>query len=121
MMVGASGGFEGFDQLIRWVAVGIESIAIGIIVVGAITTTIIFLVRVIKEGSPGRLLSEIPQRFWQGHPAGSGISHCFRYRRHGGGWPHLPGSGDIGAFGSNPNLPEFFPGTGDHRTLALAN
>ena len=51
MMVGAGGGFEGFDQSIRWVAVGIESIAIGIIVVGAITTTVIFLVRVIKEGA----------------------------------------------------------------------
>ena len=51
MMVGSSGGFEGFDQVIKWVAVGIESIAIGIIVAGAITTTIIFLVRVIKEGA----------------------------------------------------------------------
>ena len=51
MMVGSSGGFEGFDQVIKWVAVGIESIAIGIIVVGAITTTVIFVVRVIKEGA----------------------------------------------------------------------
>jgi uncharacterized membrane protein len=50
-MVGAGGGYEGFDQSIRWVAVGIESIAIGIIVVGAITTTLVFLVRVIKEGA----------------------------------------------------------------------
>jgi len=50
-MVGAGKGFEGFDQLIKWVAVGIEAIAIGIIVVGAITTTIIFLVRIIKEGA----------------------------------------------------------------------
>jgi len=50
-MLGASGGFDGFDQLIKWVAVGIEAIAIGIIVAGAITTTIIFLVRVIKEGA----------------------------------------------------------------------
>jgi uncharacterized membrane protein len=50
-MVGAGKGFEGFDQSIKWVAVGIESIAIGIIVVGAITTTLIFLVRVIKEGA----------------------------------------------------------------------
>jgi uncharacterized membrane protein len=51
MMVGSSVGFEGFDQSIKWVAVGIEAIAIGIIVVGAITTTIIFLVRIIKEGA----------------------------------------------------------------------
>jgi uncharacterized membrane protein len=51
MMVGASKGFEGFDQSITWVAMGIESIAIGIIVVGAIATTVIFLVRVIKEGA----------------------------------------------------------------------
>ena len=50
-MVGAGKGFDGFDQLIKWVAVGIEAIAIGIIVVGAITTTIIFLVRIIKEGA----------------------------------------------------------------------
>ena len=50
-MVGAGKGFEGFDQLIKWVAVGIEVIAIGIIVVGAITTTIIFLVRIIREGA----------------------------------------------------------------------
>ena len=51
MMVGSSVGIQGFDQSIKWVAVGIESIAIGIIVVGAITTTIIFVVRVIKEGT----------------------------------------------------------------------
>jgi uncharacterized membrane protein len=51
MMVGSTGGFTGFDQLIKWVAVGIEAIAIGIIVVGAITTTIIFLVGIIKEGA----------------------------------------------------------------------
>ena len=50
-MVGAGKGFEGFDQLIKWVAVGIEAIAIGIIVVGAITTTVIFLVRIIREGA----------------------------------------------------------------------
>jgi uncharacterized membrane protein len=51
MMVGAGRGFEGFDQSIKWVAVGIESIAIGIIVVGAITTTLMFIWRVIQEGS----------------------------------------------------------------------
>ena len=50
-MVGSSGGFDGFDQVIKWVAVGIESIAIGIIVAGAIATTVTFLVRVIKEGA----------------------------------------------------------------------
>jgi uncharacterized membrane protein len=50
-MVGAGKGFEGFDQLIKWVAMGIEAIAIGIIVVDAITTTIIFLVRIIREGA----------------------------------------------------------------------
>ena len=50
-MVGAGKGFEGFDQLIKWVAVGIEAIAIGIIVVGAIATTIVFLLRIIKEGA----------------------------------------------------------------------
>ncbi len=50
-MVGAGKGFEGFDQSIRWVAVGIESIAIAIIVVGAITTTLIFLVQIFKEGT----------------------------------------------------------------------
>jgi len=59
MMVGAGRGFEGFDQLIKWVAVGIESIAIGIIVVGAITTTFVFLARVIKE----RALEECYRRF----------------------------------------------------------
>ena len=32
-MVGTGKGFEGFDQSIGWVALGIESIAIGIIVV----------------------------------------------------------------------------------------
>jgi uncharacterized membrane protein len=50
-MVGSSGGFDGFDQVIKWVAVGIESIAIGIIVAGAIATTVTFLVQVIKEGA----------------------------------------------------------------------
>ncbi len=49
-MVGAGRGFEGFDQSIKWVAVGIESIAIGIIVLGAIITTITFIWRVIQAG-----------------------------------------------------------------------
>ncbi len=51
MMIGSSIGIQGFDQSIKWVAIGIESIAIGIIVVGAITTTIVFLLRLIKEGA----------------------------------------------------------------------
>ncbi len=51
MMVGAGKGFEGFDQSIKWVAVGIEAIAIGIIVLGAIITTSIFVWRAIQEGS----------------------------------------------------------------------
>ncbi len=51
MMVGAGRGFEGFDQSIKWVAVGIESIAIGIIVLGAIITTIFFIYRIIRKGS----------------------------------------------------------------------
>lgn len=50
-MVGAGKGFEGFDQSVKWVAVGIESIAIGIIVLGALATTLIFLWRVIQEGA----------------------------------------------------------------------
>jgi uncharacterized membrane protein len=50
-MVGSSKSFEGFDQAIEWVAVGIESIAIGIIVLGAIITTSVFIWRVIQEGS----------------------------------------------------------------------
>ena len=50
-MIGSNLGFQGFDQSIKWVAVGIESIAIGIIVVGVITTTIVFLLRVIQEGA----------------------------------------------------------------------
>ncbi|MFZ5450027.1 MAG: DUF1622 domain-containing protein [Thermodesulfobacteriota bacterium] len=51
MMVVAGKGFEGFDQSIKWVAVGIESIAIGIIMLGAIITTLVFTWRVIQEGS----------------------------------------------------------------------
>jgi uncharacterized membrane protein len=51
MMVGAGRGFAGFDQSVKWVAVGIESIAIGIIVLGAIITTVIFIWRVIQEGT----------------------------------------------------------------------
>jgi uncharacterized membrane protein len=59
MMVGSSVGFEGIDQSMKWVAVGIEAIAIGIIVVGAITTTIVFLVRISRKGA----LDECYRRF----------------------------------------------------------
>jgi uncharacterized membrane protein len=51
MMVAVGRGFEGFDQSIKWVAVGIESIAIGIIVLGTIITTFSFIWRVIQEGT----------------------------------------------------------------------
>ncbi|MFI5354157.1 MAG: DUF1622 domain-containing protein [Desulfobaccales bacterium] len=44
-------GFEGFHQAIRWVAGGIEVLAVAIIVLGAIVTTIQFLLRLIKEGA----------------------------------------------------------------------
>jgi uncharacterized membrane protein len=50
-MVGAVKGFEGFDKSMELIAVGIESIAIGIIVLGAIITTIIFIWQVIQSGS----------------------------------------------------------------------
>ncbi|MCL4501939.1 MAG: DUF1622 domain-containing protein [Deltaproteobacteria bacterium] len=44
-------GFEGFDQAIRWVGVGIEALAVAIIVFGAIVTTVQFLLRLSKEGA----------------------------------------------------------------------
>ena len=50
-MILASKGLTGFDQGVKWVALGIESLAIAIIVVGAILTTTIFVMRAIKEGS----------------------------------------------------------------------
>ena len=50
-MISSTKGFIGFDQVIMWVAVGIECIAIAIIVIGAIMTTALFILRVIKEGS----------------------------------------------------------------------
>lgn len=58
-MVGSIRGFEGFGQFIKWVALGIESIAIVIIVMGAIITTLVFFLRVIKEGA----LEESYRRF----------------------------------------------------------
>jgi uncharacterized membrane protein len=50
-MISMAKGFEGFDQAIRWVAVGIEALAIAIVVLGAIVATIQFLLRLIKEGA----------------------------------------------------------------------
>ena len=50
-MIGSNIGFQGLDQSIKWVGVGIEYLAIGIIVVGVITTSIVFLLRLIKEGA----------------------------------------------------------------------
>jgi hypothetical protein len=51
LMVGVVRGLAGFEQSIKWVAVGIESIVIGIIVLGTIITTIIFIWRVIQAGT----------------------------------------------------------------------
>jgi uncharacterized membrane protein len=59
MMISANKGFAGFEQWVKWVAVGIECIAIAIIVLGAIMTTAIFILRAIKEGS----LDECYRRF----------------------------------------------------------
>ncbi|MFI5332373.1 MAG: DUF1622 domain-containing protein [Desulfobaccales bacterium] len=50
-MIPMAKGFEGFHQAIRWVAGGIEVLAVAIIVLGAIVTTIQFLLRLIKEGA----------------------------------------------------------------------
>jgi uncharacterized membrane protein len=50
-MISMAKGFAGFDQAIRWVAVGIEALAIAIIVLGAVATTIQFLRRLSKEGA----------------------------------------------------------------------
>lgn len=50
-MISMAKGFEGFDQAIRWVAGGIEALAVAIIVLGAIVTTIQFFLRLIKEGA----------------------------------------------------------------------
>lgn len=51
MMISINKGFTGLDQGIKWVAVGLESLAIAIIVVGAILTTVIFLRQVFKGGA----------------------------------------------------------------------
>ena len=119
-MVGAGKGFEGFDQLIKWVAVGIEAIAIGIIVVGAITTTIIFLVRIMKRG-PWKIvigdsgaISARPS-CWVWNFSLLPISSAR--------WRLAPPirSGDIGAFGSNSNLSEFFPGIGESPAAGPGN
>jgi uncharacterized membrane protein len=51
MMISINKGITGLDQGIKWVAVGIESLAIAIIVVGAILTTVIFIRQALKEGA----------------------------------------------------------------------
>jgi len=118
-MVGAGKGFEGFDQLIKWVAVGIEAIAIGIIVVGAITTTIVFLVRIIKEGA----LEDCYRKFRSDF--GKAILLVWNFSLlpiSSARWrlaPPIPIWGYWRCCG-NSNLSEFFPGIGDHRPLALA-
>lgn len=45
----AKGYEEGFHQAMHWVAGGIEALAVAIIVLGAILTTLQFLRRLIKE------------------------------------------------------------------------
>jgi uncharacterized membrane protein len=50
-MIAAGRGFAGFDQAIKWVALGIESLAIAIIVAGALLTTALFILRAVREGS----------------------------------------------------------------------
>ncbi len=50
-MISINKGFTGLDQGIKWVAVGIESLAIAIIVAGAILTTVIFIRRAFREGA----------------------------------------------------------------------
>jgi uncharacterized membrane protein len=51
MMISINKGFSGLDQVIKYVAVGIETVAIAIIVVGAILTTVTFIRRALKEGA----------------------------------------------------------------------
>ena len=50
-MIHMANGFEGFHQAIHWVAGGIEVLAVAIIILGALVTTIQFLLRLIKEGA----------------------------------------------------------------------
>ena len=50
-MSSMANGFAGFHQAIRWVAGVIEALAVAIIVLGAIVTTLQFLLRLIKEGA----------------------------------------------------------------------
>ena len=58
-MLSPGKSFAGFDLSIKWVALGIEAIAIAIIVIGAILTTAYFLRSLIKE----RALDQCYQRF----------------------------------------------------------
>lgn len=53
-MISPSKGFAGFDLLINWVAVGIEAMAIAIIVIGALSTTGYFLWSLSKGGALDR-------------------------------------------------------------------
>jgi uncharacterized membrane protein len=58
-MISPDKGFAGFAQAIDWVAVGIETLAIAIIVIGVILTTAVFIARALKEGA----LDECYRRF----------------------------------------------------------
>lgn len=62
-MVGAGKGFEGFEAIIKWVAVGIESVAIGIIVTGGIISIVLFLKRLLKEEAAGNAYRQFRSGF----------------------------------------------------------
>ncbi len=48
-MISMAQGFAGFHQAIRWVAGGIEALAVAIILLGAVVTTLQLFLRLIKE------------------------------------------------------------------------
>ncbi len=48
-MISSAKDFTGFDQAMHWVGAGIEALAVAIIVLGAIVTTVQFLLRLVKE------------------------------------------------------------------------
>ncbi len=50
-MISSTIDFPGFDQGVKWVAVGIEALAIAIIVIGAVLTSALFILRAVKEGA----------------------------------------------------------------------
>ncbi len=120
MMVGAGKGFEGFEQLVKWVAVGIESIAIGIIVLGAITTTVIFIWRVIQEGTLEDCYRKFRSDFGKAVLLGLEFLIASEYCWDGSDRSNFSGPGGVGPLGDNPHLSEFCPGAGDLRPLALA-